>query len=111
MFHPVITVVPFAKWGIDFVHCRPTSARGHGYIIVAIDYFTKWDEDIPTHAEDGNTTTLFLFNHIIARFGIPRAIMTDHGSHFQNKMMAELSAKLGFHHDNSTLYYPRAWPG
>ena len=40
--------------------------------------------------------------------GIPRAIVTDHGSHFQNKMMVELSVKLGFHHDNSTPYYPQA---
>ena len=42
------------------------------------------------------------------RFGIPRAIVTDHGSHFQNKMMEELSVKLGFLHDNSTPYYPQA---
>ena len=69
---------------------------------MAIDYFTKWAEAIPTYAKDGKTATLFLFNHIIARFGIPRAIVIDHGSHFQNKMMAELSVKLGFRHDNST---------
>ena len=61
---------------------------------------------MPTYAEDGKTTALFLFNHNIARFEIPRAIVTDHGSHFQNKMMAKLSAKLGFHHNNSTPYYP-----
>ena len=94
--HPVVAVGPFAKWGIDFVHCKPTSAGGHGYIIVAVDYFTKWVEAMPTYAEDGKTAALFLFNHIITRFGIPRAIVTDHGSHFKNKMMADLSIKLGF---------------
>ena len=88
------------------MHCRPTSARGHDYIIMAMNYFTKWAEEMPTFAEDGNTTTLFLFNHIIERFGIPRDIMTDHGSHFQNKMMAKLSVKLGFCHNNSKPYYP-----
>ena len=88
------------------MHCRPTSAGAHGYIIVAVDYFTKWDEAMPTYAKDGKTVALFLFNHIIVRFGIPRAIVTDHGSHFKNKMMAELSIKLGFRHDNSTPYYP-----
>ena len=90
------------------MNCRPTSAGGHGYIIVAVDYFTKWDEAIPTYVKDGKTTALFLFNHVIARFKIPRAIMTDHGSHFQNKMMEEISVKLGFYHDNSTSYYPQA---
>ena len=53
--HPVIVVGPFAKWGIEFVHCRPTSTRGNGYIIVAMDYFTKWSEAMPTYAEDGET--------------------------------------------------------
>ena len=42
LLHLVVAVGPFAKWGIDFVHYRPTLARGHGYITVAVDYFTKW---------------------------------------------------------------------
>ena len=104
--HPVVAVGPFAKWGIEFVHFRPTSVKGHGYIIVAVDYSTKWAEAMPTYAEDSKTAILLLFNHIISRFGIPRVIVTDHGSHFENKMMAELSVKLGFHHNKSTSYYP-----
>ena len=90
------------------MHCRPTSARGHGYFIVTMDYFTKWAEAMPTYSKDSKTPALFLFNHIIARFRIPRAIVTDHGSHFQNKIMVEISVKLGFRHDNSTPYYPQA---
>ena len=90
------------------MHCNPTSAGGHCYIIVAMEYFTKWVEDMPTYAEDGKTTALFLFNHVIARFGLPQSIVTDHRSHFQNQMMAELSAKLGFRHEKSTPYYPQA---
>ena len=75
---------------------------GHGYIIVAIDYFTKWAEAMPTYAEDGKNAALFLFNHIIDRFGVLYSIVIDHGSHFCNQMMEELSAKLGFRHENST---------
>ena len=66
--HPIIAIGPFTKWGIDFMHFNPTSAEGHGYIIVAIDYFTKWTESMPRYVEDGKTATLFLFNNIIARF-------------------------------------------
>ena len=58
--HPVIAIGPFSKWGIDFMHCKPTSAKGHGYIIVPMDYFTKWAEAMPTYVEDGNTITLTL---------------------------------------------------
>ena len=89
------------------MYCKPTSAGGHGYIIAAVDYFTKWAEAMPTYAEDGKTAALFLFNHVIARFGVPQSIVTDHGSHFHNQMMEELSAKLGFHHEKFTPYYPQ----
>ena len=37
--HPIIVVGPFAKWGIEFMHCKPTSVGGHGYIIVAVWLF------------------------------------------------------------------------
>ena len=88
------------------MHCKHASSWWHGYIIVSMDYFTKWDEAMPTYVEDGKIAALFLFNHIITRFRDPQDIVTDHGSHFQNQMILELSTKLGFHHDSSTPYYP-----
>eukprot|EP00253_Pinus_taeda_P003608 PITA_03608 len=105
---PVVVVGPFAKWGIYFMTCNPTSAGGHGYIIVTIDYFTKWVEAMPTLNNSGETTALFFFNHVDSRFGIPQAIVTDHGSYFYNHMMVELAAKLGLSHDSSTPYYLQA---
>jgi hypothetical protein len=101
-------VGPFAKWGIDFMTCHPHSTGGHGYIIVGIDYFTKWVEAMPTFDNTGRTAALFIFNHIIAWFGVPQVIITDHGSHFRNFMMSELTEKLGLRHENSTPYYPQA---
>eukprot|EP00253_Pinus_taeda_P016027 PITA_16027 len=66
--HPVITVDPFSKWGIEYMTCNPHSAEGHGYIIVIVDYFTKWAEAMPTYSADGKTMAQFLFNHVIFRF-------------------------------------------
>ena len=103
----IITIGPFTKWGIDFTTCHPISSRGHHYIIVAIDYFTKWVEAMPTFNNDGETTTLFIFNQIIARFDIPKEIFIDHGSHFQNKMMYELTSKLWFKKEHLSPYYPQ----
>ena len=57
---------------------------------------------MPTYEEDGKTVALFLFNHVIARFGVQQSIVTDHKSHFYSQIMEELSAKLGFLHENST---------
>jgi transposase InsO family protein len=105
---PVITVGPFTKWGIDFTTYNSPLARGHCYINIVIDYFTKWVEAMPTFKDDGETATLFLFNQIIARFGVPREIVTDHGSHFQNQMMTELTSKLGLRQEHSSPYYPQA---
>ena len=94
--HPIITVGPFTKWGLDFMDCNPALAGGHHHIIVVIDYFTKWAKAMPTIKADSETTTHFIFNHIITQFGITKEIVTKHGRHFQNKMMAELCLKLGY---------------
>jgi hypothetical protein len=102
----VIKVGPFTKWGIHYTTCNPPSVRGHRYIIIVVDYFRKWVEAMPTFKYDGETATLFLFNQIIARFGVPREIVTDHGSHFQNQMMTGLTSKLGLWQENSSPYYP-----
>jgi len=106
--HRIIAVGPFAKWGIDFITCNPHSAGGHAYIILAVDYFTKWAEVMPTFEADGKTAAIFVFNHIIARFGVPQAIIANHGHHFRNNMMTELTDQLGLHHDSSMPYYPQA---
>jgi hypothetical protein len=104
--YPFVSIGPFAKWGIKFMTCKPHSVIGHGYIIVAIDCFTKWDEVMPTFDNTRKNIELFIFNHIVTRFGVPQAITTDHGSHFYNFMMFELTDKLGLWHENSTPYYP-----
>jgi hypothetical protein len=104
----VVSIGHFAKWGIDFMTCHPHSVGGHGYIIVAVDYFMKWAEVMPTFDNTGKTSTLFIFNHIIAHFGVPQAIVTDHGSHFRKFMMFKLIEKLGLHHEKSAPYYPQA---
>ena len=67
--------------------CNPVSDGGHKHIIVAVGYFKKWVEEMPTYKADGETVAFFIFNQIIARFGIPKEIVTGHGSHFQNSMM------------------------
>jgi transposase InsO family protein len=104
---PIITVGPFTKWGIDYTTRNPPLARGHCYIIVAVDYFTKWVEAMPTFKYDGETATLFLFNQIITIFHIPRDIVTDHGSHFQNQMLTKLTSKLGLQKEHLPPYYPQ----
>jgi hypothetical protein len=60
---------------------------------------------MPTVKFDWKTATFFVCNQIIAWFDIPSEIVTDHGSHFQDEMMEELAAKMGFKHGYSSPYY------
>ena len=62
--------------------CKLVSSRGNKYIIIFVAYFMKWEEAMPTFKADGKTKSYFVFNQIIAHFGIPKYIVTNHGSHF-----------------------------
>jgi hypothetical protein len=105
LLHPVITVSPLCKWGIDFMTCNPPSSNGNKYIIVAVDYFTKWVEAMPTF---NNTATRFFFNHVMSRFGVPLQLVSDHRKHFENEIFVELSSRLDFSHDFTSPYYPQS---
>ena len=63
---------------------------------------------MPTIKSDGETAVHFVFNQIITRFGISKEFVTNHGRHFQNKMMEELASKLGYKQEHSSSYYPQA---
>nr|XP_016437184.1 PREDICTED: uncharacterized protein LOC107763226 [Nicotiana tabacum] len=83
----------FDVWGIDFMGQFPMS-HSHEYILVAIDYVSKWVEAIPTRTNDARVVCEFLRKNIFTHFGTPRAIISDNGSHFVNKQFAALLSKL-----------------
>ena len=64
--------------------------------IISMGPFTKWEKEMLTYKVYGETVVFFVFYQIIARFGIPKEIVTNHGSHFQNSMMTKLTTMLGF---------------
>jgi hypothetical protein len=108
LLHLVITADPFCKWGIDFMTCHPPYSNGNNYIVMVVDYFTKWVEDMPTFNNTTDTTTRFFFNHVITRFRVPLQLVSDHGKHFENDIFADLSSKLGFSHEFASPYYPQS---
>ena len=78
------------------------------YIFVAVDYVSKWVEAIPTQNNDHKTMIKFLKEHILSRFGIPRAILSDGGTHFCNKPFESLMKKYGITHKVATPYHPQS---
>ena len=88
--------------------CNPASSGGHHHIIMAVEYFMKWAEDMPIAKSNGETIVHFVYNQIITWFDILRELVSDHGRLFQNKMMEELSSKLGYKQEHSSSYYPQS---
>nr|GEU99269.1 reverse transcriptase domain-containing protein [Tanacetum cinerariifolium] len=83
----------FKVWGIDFMRPFPSSRRNK-YILVAIDYFSKWVEAKALPTNDARVVCKFL-KSLFARFGTPRVIISDRGAHFCNDQFAKAMLKYG----------------
>jgi hypothetical protein len=88
--------------------CNPPSSNGHKWIVVEVDYFTKWVEAMPTFNNTTDTTSRFFFNQVITYFRVPLQLESDHYKHFENEIFIELSSRLGFSHEFSSPYYPHS---
>ena len=77
------------------------------YIFLAVDYVSKWVEAVATLTNDAKMVLKFLQKNIFTRFGAPRAIISDEGSHFCNKVFNALLAKYGVKHKVTLAYHPQ----
>ena len=102
----IMVVQIFDVWGIDFMGPFPPSF-GNLYILLAVDYVSKWVEAIACPRNDANTVVSFLQKNILSRFGTPRTIISDGGSHFANKIFAKLMSRYGIKHIMSLAYHPQ----
>ncbi|CAL9001020.1 unnamed protein product, partial [Prunus brigantina] len=102
----ILFVELFDVWGIDFMGPFPSSF-GYTYILVAVDYVSKWVEAIATKTNDHKVVLKFLRDNIFTRFGTPRAVISDGGSHFCNKPFEALMKKYNITHRVSTPYHPQ----
>ncbi|CAM8943810.1 unnamed protein product [Rhodiola kirilowii] len=103
---PILVNDVFDIWGIDFMGPFPTS-NGFVYILVAVDYVSKWVEAKATRCDDAKTVVKFLRTNIFCRYGVPKAIISDQGSHFCNRVMATTLRHYHVHHRTSTAYHPQ----
>ncbi|KAJ9541698.1 hypothetical protein OSB04_028204 [Centaurea solstitialis] len=97
----------FDVWGIDFMGPFPNSHRNE-YILVAVDYVSKRVEAIASLTNDSKVVINFLKKNIFARFGVPRALISDGGSHFCNRYLEGLLKKYSVKHRITTPYHPQA---
>ena len=89
---PIIFCEIFDVWGIDFMGSFPVFF-GYVYILLAVDYVSKWVEAKATKTDDSKDVTDFIKSNIFSRFGIPRALISDRGTHFCNRIVETLLRK------------------
>ena len=104
--NPILVVDLFDVWGIDFMGPLHTSF-GYSYILVGVDYVSKWVEAIPCKTNDHRVVLKFLKENVLSRFGVPKAIISDRGTHFCNKPFETLLAKYGVKHKVATPCHPQ----
>jgi hypothetical protein len=107
--NPIIKLWSFRGCGIDMIGMiNPPSSKGHKFILVATDYFTKWVEAIPLKKVDSEDAIQFVQEHIIYRFGLPQTITTDQGSIFVSDEFVQFADSVGIKLLNSSPYYAQA---
>ncbi|XP_074288008.1 uncharacterized protein LOC141613165 [Silene latifolia] len=103
----ILEVELFDVWGIDYQGPFPSS-NGYEYILVAVDYVSKWVEAIPTKTCDAKSVTKLMETIIFPRFGVPRIVISDRGNHFRERTLDALLRKHGVQHRRSLAYHPQA---
>ena len=104
--HGILVMQLFDVWGIDFKGPFPSSFENM-YVLLAVDYLSKWVQATACSKNDANTVVGFLQRNILSIFGTPVTIISDGGSHFTNKVFEKLMNKYGIKHIMSLAYHPQ----
>ncbi|XP_017417482.1 uncharacterized protein LOC108328172 [Vigna angularis] len=104
--HTIVSPWPFAQWGMDIVGPFPIGRAQKKFLLVAVDYFTKWVEAEPLATITAAQVQKFCWK-LICRFGLPRTIITDNGRQFIDRKLTEFFDGLGIRHVTSSLEHPQ----
>ncbi|GAA0170160.1 hypothetical protein LIER_40902 [Lithospermum erythrorhizon] len=92
---------------IDLVGKLPKAKGSLEYVVVIVDYFSKWVEVAPLKKTGSDSIVRFLWKHIITRFGVPRILISDNGPQFESEELAKFCKKYNIEHRFSPVYYPQ----
>jgi hypothetical protein len=95
----------FDVWGIEYMGPFLKS-KNYEYILVAVDYVSKWVEAISCRDVDSRSSIKMFKEIIFLRFGVPRMVISDGGSHFIDKGFQRYLLRHGIHHNVATPYHP-----
>ena len=99
---------PFAQWGLDIMGPFPTAVRQLKFLVVGINYFTKWVEAEALATITEKNIRSFVWRNIIYRYGIPRVIVSANGKQFDNSAFRDFCSELSIKNHYSSLVHPQA---
>ncbi len=105
--HNIKAIEPFYQIEIDIIGPLSITSRRKRYIVTAIDYFTKWAKAKVLKEANAYEVAIFIYKKIICKYECSRKILTDRGTHFNNKIIEELIKKFNIKHNFSTPYHPK----
>ena len=108
LMKPVIVSEPWHTVGIDITGPLPKTRRGNRFILVVVDYFTKWVELFPLQSTKATTIAQLFLDEAICRFGFPIRVISDNGAQFLSKIFIQLCNLLSIHHQRTALYHPQS---
>ncbi|GJV28803.1 reverse transcriptase domain-containing protein [Tanacetum coccineum] len=104
---PITSPWPFHKWGIDIAGPFPVAAGGLKFLIVAIDYFTKWIEAKAVATITRNQVKRFVWDNIVCRFGLPGEIVSDNGKQFCDNPFKDWCTRLSITQRFASVKHPQ----
>ncbi|KAL6459687.1 hypothetical protein MHYP_G00314460 [Metynnis hypsauchen] len=106
--HPYQCGGPMERVAVDVLGPFPVTDSGNRFVLVAMDYFTKWPEAYAVPDQGAVTTADVLVREFFCRFGVPEELHSDQGRNFESEVMAEVCRILGIHKTRTTPLHPQS---
>ena len=107
LLEPISVQQPFELIAWDIIGPLPESQAGNKYIIVVVDYLTKWCEAAPLKDMTAKTIARYLLEEVIVRHGCPQSILLDQGRNFVSKVLEIMCQTLGIKQKFASPYHPQ----
>ncbi len=98
----------FERQEVNIVGSLPIIRERNRYIIVAVDYFSRWPKVRSLKVANADTIATFLYEEIICKFEVPKILQSDRETHFMNKVVQRLTKRFRIKHSLSSSYYPQS---
>nr|XP_027100411.1 uncharacterized protein K02A2.6-like [Coffea arabica] len=105
---PITSPWPFEQWGTDIIGPFQRAPGNYAYVVVAIDYFTKWVEAEPLKSITGSAVQKFFWKSVVCRFGLPRVVISDNGRQFADNPFKAWCDNLGIKQHFTSVGHPQA---